>query len=427
MASVHTENRNGKSYRRIQFYNKDRKRRSIRLGRIALKAANTICYHVGQLVSSSISGEPLDRKTAVWLKDIGQDLADKLNRAGLMAKRESATIAGFTEKLIENKKTDSPNTIRNLRNSQKKLVDFFGENKNWREIKPGEADEWRQELVNNGYAEATISKAVKHARQFGRQAERNGLVDQNPFKDLKAGSESNPARLQFVDRDTIDKVIEACPDAQWRLIVALSRYGGLRCPSEHLALRWNDVDWNGLKLTIRSSKTGTRQMPIYPELFPYLQEVYELADPGTTYIISRYRQPNTNLRTQFLRIIERAGVEPWERLFHNLRASRQTELEDDHPSHAVAKWMGNSEAVAHKHYLQVTDAHFDKASGRGATGGAEVVQKPVPQESATNRKQQQKKPQPISGCGVMRSDADSRLSPHPSQVPPRGVEPLSSD
>ncbi len=29
---------------------------------------------------------------------------------------------------------------------------------------------------------------------------------------------------------------------QWRLIFALSRYGGLRCPSEHLALRWGHID-----------------------------------------------------------------------------------------------------------------------------------------------------------------------------------------
>jgi hypothetical protein len=37
-----------------------------------------------------------------------------------------------------------------------------------------------------------------------------------------------------------NKVLEACPNAEWRLIFALSRFGGLRCPSEHLVLTWAD-------------------------------------------------------------------------------------------------------------------------------------------------------------------------------------------
>ena len=61
------------------------------------------------------------------------------------------------------------------------------------------------------------------------------------------------------------------------------------------------------------------------------------------------------------RIVKRAGLKPWPRIFHNLRASRQTELEAQHPTHVVCSWIGNSPAVAQKHYLQVTDDHFEKA------------------------------------------------------------------
>ena len=31
-------------------------------------------------------------------------------------------------------------------------------------------------------------------------------------------------------RELAEKVLAACPDAEWRLIFALSRYAGLRCP-----------------------------------------------------------------------------------------------------------------------------------------------------------------------------------------------------
>ena len=38
-------------------------------------------------------------------------------------------------------------------------------------------------------------------------------------------------------------------------------------------------------------------------------------------------------------------MKPWHRLFHNLRASSETDLENDFPTHVVCYWIGNNEAV----------------------------------------------------------------------------------
>jgi hypothetical protein len=62
------------------------------------------------------------------------------------------------------------------------------------------------------------------------------------------------------------------------------------------------------------------------------------------------------------RIIVKAGLTPWPKLFHHLRATRQTELTAAFPLHLVCKWIGNKQAVAAEHYLQVTDADFEKAA-----------------------------------------------------------------
>ena len=72
---------------------------------------------------------------------------------------------------------------------------------------------------------------------------------------------------------------------------------------------------------------------------------------------------NANLRTQLLRILKRAGIAPWPKLFHNLRATRQTELTHEHPQHVVCRWLGNSQLIAQRHYLQVTDEDFERAAG----------------------------------------------------------------
>jgi hypothetical protein len=66
--------------------------------------------------------------------------------------------------------------------------------------------------------------------------------------------------------------------------------------------------------------------PHFPELRPYLEDVRELAPDDAVHVITRYRDPVQNLRTQLLRIVKRARVQPWPRLFQNLRSSRETEL-----------------------------------------------------------------------------------------------------
>ncbi len=79
-------------------------------------------------------------------------------------------------------------------------------------------------------------------------------------------------------------------------------------------------------------------------------------------MIGRYRQ-GANLNPHFRRIIKRAGLTPWERTWHNMRASRQTELAATFPLHTVCAWIGNTKAIAAGHYLQVTDADWARATG----------------------------------------------------------------
>ena len=72
---------------------------------------------------------------------------------------------------------------------------------------------------------------------------------------------------------------------------------------------------------------------------------------------------NSNLRTEMTRLLRRAGVSGWPRLFHSMRASRQTELQREFPLHVVCSWLGNSPRIAQQSYLLVTEDDFAKAAG----------------------------------------------------------------
>ena len=125
----------------------------------------------------------------------------------------------------------------------------------------------------------------------------------------------------------------------------------MRCPSEVLSLRWQDVDWERGRIAVQSPKgerhgKAVRSLPLFPEVRPYLEEAFSLATPGTVYVIHHNRKPeekrvdgrSCNYRTRFEKIVRRAGLTPWPRIFHNLRASRETErmsTSDTVPEHAA--------------------------------------------------------------------------------------------
>lgn len=381
MASISHE-KNGR--RTIQFVGADGKRRSIRLGKVPQRTAEMVKVRVEALNAAAIAGHAIDDETARWLADRDSAMLGKLAAVGLILKREAATLGAFLTTYVSGRSDVKRRSVLNYAQTQGSLLQFFGEGKVLREITAADADEFRVWLKAQGYAEATVSRRVKYARQFFKVALRKKLIADNPFADVKGGSQENRERFFFITRDVAYKVLEACPDAQWRLLFALSRFGGLRCPSEHLALKLSDIDWDRERIAIRSIKTehhegkATRSIPIFPELRPYLEEVWEQAEPGTEYVITRYRDANANLRTQLERIIRRAGLQSWPKLFQNLRSTRETELAERFPIQVVTEWIGNSPQVAQRHYLQVTEEHFQQA----LKPVSEAVQNPVQQMSA---------------------------------------------
>jgi len=352
-------------------------------------------------------------------------LRDKLAAVGLVEASKRAALGEFLDAFIANRKpTAAPNTIRNLEQAKRQLVEHFGASRDMASITPADAEGWAAALAEK-YATATAGRTITRARQFFKAALRNKLVAENVIVDVKASGQVNKDRQFHVDRDVIFRVIDAAPDAEWRLLIALSRFGGLRCPSEHLALRWQDVDWARKRFRVDSPKTGERWVPIFPELRPYLEECFELAEEGAVHVITRYRDSNTNLRTQFVRIIRRAGEKPWPKLFHNLRASRETELAAEYPIHVVCGWIGNTAAIAAKHYLTVREEDYERAAQGGAKSGALAAQNPAQQDTVRNSTDPHKTTQ---------AETDTNFMPIPAcrgnylplcPVPPVGLEPTT--
>jgi hypothetical protein len=126
------------------------------------------------------------------------------------------------------------------------------------------------------------------------------------------------------------------------------------------------------------------------------------------------------------KIVRRAGITPWPRLFQNLRASRETESAAEYPIHVVTAWIGNGAAIAAKHYLQVREEDFDRAA-RGAAGtGAQPVQKAVQQLAVPTRTQKCDEPQASGAYGSLRNATMAFSSIQDTNMGAEGLEPPTS-
>jgi len=366
---------------RIRFYDGDSVRQQIRLAGVSKTTAHNHAYHVEALNHSKRSGERLPQATVAWLTSITPEVHDKLLSVGLVEAKEASTVGMYLKAYLQRRSDVKASTVRKWQSAVNHLIEHFGDDCELRTINTGHADEFRSYLYGEKQEENTVRRYCGLAKQFFRAALRRKLIDENPFADQVSAVTGNAAKFHFVTRADTDKLLKACLDLQWKMIVCLTRYGGLRCPSEVLALQWQDIDWTTKRFTVHSPKTehheggASRVVPLFPELSAILNEGYvleferlnERADPdnvGTVSgpVITRYRDSAQNLRTTFLKVIKRAKLKAWPKLFQNLRSTRETELADEYPLQAVTAWMGNSQLVAAKHYLQLRDEHFDRAS-----------------------------------------------------------------
>ena len=370
MASIKRLDTTSRKGFRIRFY-VDQIQREIYLkglSRATERVASNVARYCDDLAQARANNVAASAETIAWVSSTDGSIRDKLVEWGLadpvtpkLSLNEGRQLDAFLTAYIDGRADAKPSTRTNYKQTQRLLVEHFGGNKVLRTITQADADRWVRFMVAKKLADATISKHGKRAKTMFQHAVRDRLLTSNPFSDIKGGSESNPDRQHFVDIKTAKKVMAACPDADWRLIFALTRFGGLRCPCEVVGLKWSHVDWENNRLLIDASKTARRFCPISPEIMEALQESRSVARPGAIYCVEKYRDRRANLRTQFNRILERAGVPIWPKLFVNLRSTRRTELQDKFPDHVVNKWLGHSSKVAEKHYLQVTESHLQQA------------------------------------------------------------------
>jgi len=386
MASV-INDPNGR--RRIQFVSPGGKRKTIRLGKIDRKSAESICRHVEALLVAKISGQPIPPGTAVWLTTIGGTLRQRLARVGLLDLAPATpTVAQWCQDYLNSRSDLAHRTRLGLQQTARLMVEHFGLERRLDQVTASDAEAFIHALEKR-YAPNTVRRKTGWCRQFFTAAVKSEVISRNPFQGLAATVRPNRSRSHYVTPEEIQALIEAAPDAEWRLILSLCRYAGLRFPSEVMALRWGDVLWDRDRMNVANIKTrrktgeAFRVVPLFPELRPYLEDAFAVAAPGQVFVITRWRKRRYSMRKMLQQIAYRAGVKLWPKPFVNMRASCATDLVQRYPHYVVTQWLGHTREIAEAHYWQVTEEHYRHAAQKAAQqqaarSGMEMSSTPLP-------------------------------------------------
>lgn len=371
MASLNTAKNNTRSIRTVPCLG----RKVIRLGHCTAKQARAVHAHIEHLEAQAITGHPAPDATQRWLREIDAKLLERVARAGLTEIAVRYTLATWIAARIKHtEKTAVKGTITRLRQSERAAMAYFGEDKLLHKITPGEAHDYAANLASGKLATATIRKRIGDLKQWLGQAVRHRLIDRNPFDGIKT-SVPPTEHHAYISDDKAAEVMDKLPTVVIRAAFALSRWGGLRSFSEHTRLKWSDIDWHKERFIVNGKGGVRRTVPLFPELVIPLTDLYDITAEGAIEVFPGMSADSAYHRRAVERAIKDAGHKQWPRLFHNLRASRQTDLIDRYGMQrikTICSWLGNSEQEAIKSYMieRGREEAFAEASASGMAESA---------------------------------------------------------
>ncbi len=368
--------------------NEDKKRPKIHIGEMSEKNAYKVLHYIDDLIAAK-KGIDLPQDTREWVNGLPDGLRGRLERIGLVeaVERKRLTVPEWVDHFIEVHTQEGSDNRRKISNVGERLKVFF-RGEFLAGVSTEQAKLFRRYLSDTvKLGENTTRRHIGICRQIFNGAIDAGLIHKNPFLGQPVTVQPNPSRFFYVTPELSQKVLDAMPNAEWRLIFGLARWGGLRCPSEVTALRWEDVDFDNSRFMVRSPKTthhighDQRTVPMFPELKPLFQDAYDQAAEGAVYCVNRYKGgKEVNLREQFERILSRSKIAVWQKPFQNCRSTRESELFriTNGNIKAVCSWIGNSPEIALKHYAQLQESDLRQAAESVVLGqGEKTVQTEV--------------------------------------------------
>lgn len=278
---------------------------------------------------------------------------------------------GFLKAKEVNKKEG---TLRSYKTTAGKFLTHLGKTASQPidKIKPDHIQSFVKARAAEGTSPATIRQSVVVLRMIFKKAQKQQLCSINPADTVETPAGESKEKLPFTHAE-VEKILETCPNEEWRTLVRLGFYTGGRI-GDCLDLRWESFDLGeDPSLTFQQKKTsrnrkGWVKLAINEILKDRLLK-WRTRNKAklTDFVLPSFAGKNlggrAGISTQFIEIMELAGIDPQrsttgksrqpQKSFHSFRTTVVSTMQAKGVSKEIRmRFVGHTSPDVHNIYSQ---------------------------------------------------------------------------
>jgi len=247
------------------------------------------------------------------------------------------------------------------------LVPFFGPYK--ANAITGElVQEYVRTRLKTGIKQATVNRELATLSHLFRRLVKWGWLKPEAVPEIEKGAEPRKRIIVLSDAEIAKLMAAAVADQDpliWLFIAC-----GLNTAMRHgeiVRVRVSDIDLTSRRIYIPEAKAGERHQPITPALTDMIRTHLERRGNGSEWLFPSHRREGkhphrVSMAKQFLRVVERAGLDPGKVTPHIMRHTAITRLVKagiDLPT--IQKISGHKTVLMVLRYVHIHGEHIDAA------------------------------------------------------------------
>lgn len=233
-------------------------------------------------------------------------------------------------------------------------------------VTPNDMEDFQTSRLSAGLAPKTVIVDMKTlCTAFGR-AEAYGIILKNPAMAVRRPKDECSEREIFTIEE-VQKMVNAAPNLEWQTLILLGYFLGARL-SDCVHMKWENVHPERGVIVYQQRKTGKKvTVPMHFHVIEHLtyRSKFETAGHLCPTLVQRVSGGRNGLSGAFLRIVEKAGLDPGitegkgirkfsKRSFHSLRHSFSSVLANAGVSEELRmKLTGHSSREVHTRYTHL--------------------------------------------------------------------------
>ena len=226
MATLYRRNTGKVPGYEIRFFDQHGQRVLVYIGgrKYNEKLANELVGIVEKLVYFRDNDEVPDKKTLAWLESATPEIREKLAKAGLIEIPKTHTVKEVWDLFLKQKTDVKDSTKKTYDDAKRRFFGFFKEGEILSELTQTRMRQWKTSLLET-LAESTVAGTVTKVKAVFNWTVEAGMIEESPLDGVGRGSFVNKENDRFITNEEYKRLLDACPCLDWRVIIALVRYG----------------------------------------------------------------------------------------------------------------------------------------------------------------------------------------------------------